>query len=80
MSTQLKYIRTKNGVTIWPAMTSVWHKHMAELTGQAIISAGFCRYTGTDFVCYGKSESLDISSKPKDSQALTAFFDTSMYD
>ena len=80
MTTPLKYIRTKTGFTIWPDMTRVYHKHMANMNGEEIISAGFCRYTGTEFVCYGKSESLGISSKPEDSQALTMFFDSSMYD
>lgn len=77
---QFKYIRTKTGFTLWPDMTSVYHSHMAKLTSQQIISAGFCRYTGTVFVCYGEAKSLGIGSIPEDSAELTKFFDQTMYD
>jgi len=72
---QLKYIHTKSGFTIWPDMTNVWHKHMANLTREEVISAGFCIYDGESFHCFGGSESLGIQSKPGDSEALTTFFE-----
>jgi len=79
---QLKYIRTKSGFTIWPDMTLVWHKHMAQLVKEEVISAGFCIFlqasTHSDyaeFKCYGRSESLNISSRPEDSDMMTAFFE-----
>jgi hypothetical protein len=78
---QLKYIRTKSGFIVWPDMTTVYHKHMAALAGEPVISAGFCIFLqsldseGAEFKCYGRSESLDISSRPEDSELMTAFFE-----
>lgn len=74
MTSQHKYIRTKTGFTIWPDMTTVWHKHMAQLTGEEVISAGFCIFDGENFHCFGRSASLGISSKPGDSEAMETFF------
>lgn len=77
---QLKYIRTKSGFIVWPDMTTVFHAHMAKLAGEEVISAGFCIFIQqetwpSEFKCYGRSESLGISSKPEDSMLMTEFFE-----
>jgi len=78
---QLKYIRTKSGFIVWPDMTTIWHRHMAQLAAEPAISAGFCIFLqsldseGAEFKCYGRSESLGISSLPEDSMLMTAFFE-----
>jgi hypothetical protein len=75
---QLKYIRTKSGFTIWPEETTIWHKHMAALVKEEVLSAGFCIFTGGAFHCYGLSESLQIKSRGvEDSIALNKFFGVS---
>jgi len=78
MSTKHKYIRhSQIGFIIFPDMTNVFHRHVAELVIKfqrgAIISAGFVRFDtteGADLVCYGESESLGIKSKPDDTEEM----------
>lgn len=80
---QLKYIRQENNeFTIWADMTDVWHKHMAQLasfrSAIPVISAGFFvieYHEGEtpDVRCFGRSESLNLDSKPEDSALLASF-------
>lgn len=70
-----KYINVENlGFIIWPDSDHVWHKHIAQACQMEephkIISAGFADIIGGTVRCYGKSESLGISSRPEDSHAL----------
>ena len=80
---QLKYIRQENDeFTIWADMTDVWHKHMASgVSFQSkipVISAGFFvieyhKGEAPEVSCFGRSESLNLDSKPEDSALLANF-------
>lgn len=82
---QLKYIRQENNeFTVWSDMTDVWHKHMAQLaeirtrSKIPVISAGFfvIEYhegEAPEVRCFGRSESLNLDSKPEDSALLASF-------
>ena len=72
---QLKYIRTKSGFVLWADLTNTYHAHMARLVAEPVLSAGFCRCEDfiKEFCCYGRSESLGISSHPSDSEQLNRF-------
>jgi len=61
MDTKLKYVRTKNNVIIFGAITS--HDTFKYL---APISAGFCHVNKNEVVCFGDSFSLDLKSNPKE--------------
>lgn len=71
-----KYIRHSTaGFFVWPVTASeVHHRHVAELAKRGekgeILSAGFVRFEANGPRCYGKSESLSISSMAGDSAAL----------
>lgn len=68
---KLKYVNVENyGMIIFPDTDQIWHRHIgnlaAQITRNKIISAGFIEIAGSDFYCYGESESLKIQSKPKE--------------
>lgn len=81
--TQLKYVRQENNeFTVWADMTDVWHKHMASAVSFRskipVISAGFfvIEYhigEAPNVICFGRSESLNLDSKPEDSALLASF-------
>ncbi len=72
--TQLKYVRhSALGFVLWPMTDTLWHAHVGAMLRRApgeIISAGFTCVEGGVVVCCGKSESLGISSRPDDAEAL----------
>ena len=71
---QLKYIRSASGFVIWADMTMTYHAHMARLISEPILSAGFCAVDMDQKLrCYGKSDSLGISSHPSDTEQLNIF-------
>lgn len=71
-----KYVRhSKLGFILWSDMNDIWHKHIGEWIvaryGGKIISAGFVQVEpDTEVICFGKSESLGISSDSEDSELL----------
>ncbi len=72
----LKYVRHEEiGFVLWPRTDALWHSHVGRLLQQKrdgkIVSAGFVEF-GQDGkpVCFGMSESLNITSKDGDSEAL----------
>jgi hypothetical protein len=66
-----KYVRFKNlGFIIWPKTDDVIHRSMARMSHEPVISAGFVHFGEGIATCYGKSESLGISSRPDDSEAM----------
>ena len=72
----LKYVRHEEiGFVLWPRTDALWHSHVGRLLQQRrdgkIVSAGFVEF-GQDGkpVCFGMSESLNITSKDGDSEAL----------
>ncbi len=72
----LKYVRHEEiGFVLWPRTDALWHSHVGRLLQQCrggkIVSAGFVEF-GQDGrpVCFGMSESLNITSKDGDSEAL----------
>jgi hypothetical protein len=74
MSTELKYVRHSSlGFVLWPKSDDLWHSHMGALLRRVpgeIVSAGFAIVAAGIVNCYGRSESLDISSVEGDSDAL----------
>lgn len=71
---QLKYIRTASGFVIWADMTHTYHAHMARLISEPVLSAGFCAVNMDQKLrCYGRSESLGITSHPSDTEQLNIF-------
>lgn len=66
-----KYIREKRtGFIIWPANAAM-HSEVATRMHLIVHSAGFVRMEPEGLVCFGKSESLGVTSDPKDSALLT---------
>ena len=72
----LKYVRHEEiGFVLWPRTDALWHSDVGQLLRQRqggnIVSAGFVKF-GQDGkpVCFGMSESLNITSKDGDSEAL----------
>ena len=72
---ELKYVRHDTvGFVIWPRTDDIWHSHVGSLLKRAngkLVSAGFARLKDGKAVCYGYSETLDLSSQEDDSAALT---------
>ncbi len=77
---EAKYIviRERNDVTgfreenIYPFSSHIIHKNMAvkiggELGPNRVLGAGFIRFTEKGPVCYGRSVSLNVSSREEDS-------------
>lgn len=74
---ELKYVRhSRLGFVLWPRTDDLWHSHVGHALDTrvdgGIISAGFASVAGGVARCWGKSESLSISSRPDDSEALAA--------
>ena len=69
-----KYVRHSTlGFVLWPMTDEIWHQHVGRLLAReagAILSAGFAEMYDGSVSCYGKSESLGISSDPTDTDAL----------
>lgn len=69
-----KYVRhSVLGFIIWPKSDDLWHSHIGNQSkrcGGEIISAGFASFADGSVSCYGRSESLDVDSKPEDSAEL----------
>lgn len=79
---QLKYINhSLLGIIIWPGMTDLFHSKMADACNRVkqgkILSAGFVKIREGQAICYGKSESLQISSLPGDSALVQQMLDQS---
>lgn len=68
----LKYIRTSQGFMVFPCRTAI-HKDVAATCGWAKISAGFVDwdFDGRPF-CHGRSDSMELGSRPNDTDALRA--------
>lgn len=68
----LKYIRTSQGFMVFPCRAAI-HKDVAATCGWAKISAGFVDwdFDGRPF-CHGRSDSMDLGSRPDDTDALRA--------
>lgn len=71
---RFKYVQhSVAGFILWPADTDLYHAHIGKIaraaTQGSVLSAGFCTLSG-GVKCFGKSESLGISSRPGDSEAL----------
>jgi len=72
-----KYVRhSTEGFIVWhkrPGDSGIWHKEMTRMfptTGE-ILSAGFVTFDENHLpVCRGYSESLDLGSRPEDTNAL----------
>lgn len=68
-----KYVRhSALGFVLWPMTDDLWHSHVGNQLRRvegSILSAGFA-WIGTNIVCEGRSESLNIGSRPDDSLAL----------
>ncbi len=62
---------------IIPFSSTITHKVMAQRLIQnddeVIMSAGFIRFMGSDPVCYGRSISLGLNSRPEDDTLLAKF-------
>lgn len=68
-----KYIRFQNiGFVIWPTTDQLWHSHVARSVKDIPVSAGFVVFFGDEVKCYGRSESMGMSSLPEDSKLLRA--------
>lgn len=87
----LKYVRFKRDIIIFPAYID--HNKMAnQLIGiynkEDLVSAGFIslkrechpQFKNPGFYCYGKSVSLNLESKPEDSEILNVQQYGSMYE
>jgi hypothetical protein len=68
----LKYVRFKEiGFVLWPKTDDLIHRALARGVGYKPISAGFVEIHGElGLACYGKSESLDLGSRPDDTEEL----------
>ena len=68
----LKYVRTVQGFMVFPCRAAI-HKDVAATCGWAKISAGFVDwdYDGRPF-CHGRSDSMELGSRPDDTDALRA--------
>lgn len=71
---RFKYVQHSiAGFILWPADTDLYHAHIARIANKetqgSVLSAGFCTFAG-GVKCFGKSESLGISSRPEDSALL----------
>lgn len=65
-----KYVRfARVGFIVWRRTDKIWHSTIAKIVADKILSAGFVTF-GNEPYCYGFSESLDVGSKPDDSDAL----------
>lgn len=62
-----KYVRTKLGEFIFFPET-IKHSDFKEYN---LISAGFALFLNNKIMCHGSSVSLEISSKPEDSELAT---------
>lgn len=71
--TTWKYVRhSKVGFVIWPKTDNLWHSDVGQIMRSGhIISAGFADIYAGEASCYGRSESLDLNSRPEDSEELT---------
>jgi hypothetical protein len=72
---EMKYVRHEDtGFVLWPSTHALWHSDVGDTIikkrGGKIISAGFARIRNGKAVCYGMSESLNISSMDGDTEAL----------
>ena len=69
-----KYVRAERiGFIIWPKTDELWHSHVGAIMRRVpIISAGFAEISENGVRCYGKSETLDMSSMLEDSSLLAA--------
>lgn len=76
---EMKYVRHEIvGFVVWPAHTGLQHSDVADVINTRthapgiFISAGFCYIKDEKAVCYGKSVSMNLDSKPsEDSERLT---------
>ncbi len=72
----LKYVRhDKAGFVLWPDSDDLWHVNVGDMLRNyvegKVISAGFVSFKSGIAVCFGRSESLRIGSRPDDGDALT---------
>lgn len=68
-----KYVRFGcYGIVTWPDTDLVSHVEAAAPFRAWFepVSAGFARVTKDEVICYGESVSLDLKSKPEDSDIL----------
>lgn len=76
MSQERKYIVIDNGM--YEEMITFngarGHDQMAKTLGGEVVSAGFIIHDGTQFVCYGESVSLEVKSRPKDTDIANRDF------
>lgn len=77
-----KYVVLQMGSIEVPIVFAELLKHadVAAQMGGVPISAGFCYIADDQFVCYGESTSLNITSREKDSKLLTRFISGNDYD
>lgn len=66
-----KYIITKD---LKPILIPNFVSHDSIISKEEIQSAGFFKLNLGKFVCYGRSESLNIDSQFSDSQILNTFY------
>lgn len=77
---RMKYVRLRFvGFIVWPDMNEVYHKDVASTAKRKnhlaeAISAGFCQLQQGRFICFGRSESLDLGGLPDDEAALNTQF------
>ncbi|HDY88978.1 MAG TPA: hypothetical protein ENH82_12805 [bacterium] len=74
----MKYVRHKDfGIWLFPISSSnrISHRTIAYRPGRdKIISAGFAELKNNQFVCFGRSESLNMESGESDTDLLNSQF------